>query len=268
MSFLLKALLLVAYLVVGFTGFLYIKQRDLMYYPMGNKRPNIANAGDMKVITVTTADGLDLEAWYRPPDNADMPTVLFFHGNGGNIEFRPAKMRNFTEEGYGVLLAEYRGYGGNPGAPTETGLYNDAEAYLEWLVEKRGAANENIILYGESLGSGVAVEMAVAHEVKAVILDVPMSSAIDIARFHYPFLPIMGFMMRDKYDSISKIAKVDAPLLIGVGGRDEIIPPKFGRKLFDAAKEPKTFKLYPQANHADIHAHGFAEDMMVFVKGL
>lgn len=233
-------------------GGLYLMQRQLMYFP-DDERPAPADWGvpEMEPVTLTTGDGLELLAWYHPAPSADRPVVAYFHGNGGHIGLRGSKVRPFLDAGYGVLLLTYRGYSGNPGRPSEAGLYADGRAALAFL-RRRGVAAERMVLYGESLGSGVAVQLATETRVAALVLEAPFSSAGDVAAHAFPFLPARQ-LVRDRFDSAAKIASVRAPVLVIHGERDRVVPPRFGRKLFEAANEPKESRFIAGAGHNDLH---------------
>ncbi len=233
-------------------------QRSLMYFP-GGALPDPPEG--FIVRQVRTADGLQLTGWYAPPAAPGRAVIVYFQGNGGNIAGRLFKVEAFVEAGYGVLLAGYRGYGGNPGSPTEEGLYADARAWLDSL---EGAP---AVLLGESLGTGVAVRMASERPVAAVILEAPYSSAVDVGAAAYWFLPVRA-VMRDRFPSIDVIAKIGAPLLVIHGERDRVIPIRFGRRLFAAAREPKQMKVYPTAGHNDLPRFGLIEDELAFLKSL
>ena len=252
---------------VLYVSIIIVTQRNFMYFPFGSKRPNIHMSGGMKVITVTTDDGLELEAWHDPAEE-DKPTIVMFHGNGQSIAYRPPKVQHFREQGYGVLLAEYRGYGGNPGKTTEEGVYADGRAYINWLINDQKIAADNIILYGESLGSGVAVQMATEYDVKAVLLDVPFNSALAVAKSHFFVVPFLEYLMWDQYRSDLKIKDINAPVFIGLAGSDMVVRPHFGRALYELAAEPKQMKEYPNAGHMDLHHHGYPQDAVVFLESL
>jgi len=231
-------------------------QRDLMYFPDRGIPSDPARVGlpEMKPVRLATADGLSLVAWWAPPRSAADPVVAFFHGNGGSIAGRDLKARPLLDAGFGLLLVEYRGYGPNPGTPSEEGLYADGRAALAFLAEA-GIPARRIALYGESLGSGVAVKLAHETRIGAVVLEAPFTSAVEIGQAAYPFVPV-GLMMRDRYESIGRIAEIAAPLLVVHGARDEVVAVQFGRRLFDAAREPKRYVELPQGGHNDLHAHG------------
>ncbi|MDT8287834.1 MAG: alpha/beta hydrolase, partial [Elusimicrobiales bacterium] len=250
---------------------MYLGQRAMMY-PAGSDAGTPAEAGlpRARAVRVDTADGLTLLSWYLAPDAA-RPVVLYFHGNAGTVADRAFKARLFAGQGLGVMLAEYRGYGGNPGAPTETGLYADARANLAWLTAAGHAPGE-IVIYGESLGSGVAVQMA--HELaragtpaRGLVLEAPFTSMADAAGFHYPWVPT-HFLIRDRYDSQAKIVAVETPVLIVQGTGDRVVPLAQGRRLLELAREPKRGVWLSGAGHADVYDFGAGGAVLDFIGGL
>lgn len=248
---------------------MYVFQRSFQFYPESHL-PSRAESGvaSMDEVRLTTADGLELIAWGQPPSTADKPWVVIFHGNAGTIAGRAFKARVFLDAGYGVMLVEYRGFGGNPGKPTQVGLFADARAALTHLAGQ-GAVGKKLVLYGESLGSGVAVAMA--HEaatggqpVAAVLLEAPFSSAADVAAGYYPFLPAR-LLLKDKFDSWSIIQTIAAPLFIAHGDRDRTVPQRLGRKLFAQAHEPKQALWLEGAGHNDLYEHGLGAAALAFL---
>jgi len=226
---------------------LYFGQRHLLYRP-DRSRPVLAALAEwgVKEVTLTTADRLSLLAWYLPPRGAG-PVVVYFHGNGGNLGYRAARLQQFAAAGFGVMMPEYRGYGGNPGSPTEEGLYADALSALDFLARQHIEPDRQAF-YGESLGTGVAVRMAVLRKVAALVLEAPFTSVADIAQHRYPFVPAR-LLVRDRFDSLSLIARVRAPILIMQAEDDTIVPVRFGRALFAAAPEPKESLFAPHGGH-------------------
>ena len=182
------------------------------------------------------------------------PTIAYFHGNAGNIADRGFKVRPFLDAGLGVLLVGYRGYGGNPGAPSEAGLFADGRAALDFLAGQGVPANR-IVVFGESLGSGVAVLLASERRLGAVVLEAPFTSAADAGQRAYPFLPVRR-LIRDRFDSLSRIGAIGAPLLIVHGECDRVVPADQGRRLLAAAAEPKEGVFLPEAGHNDAFEHG------------
>ncbi len=244
---------------------LYVIQRSMLYFP-NRSAPDPARyglAGEITPVDYPTEDGLVLSAWYRPAARADRPTIVYFHGNAGHLGDRGPVVRYLWEAGYGVLLAGYRGYGGNPGSPSEAGLAVDSRAAIAWLAEQ-GVAPACVVLYGESLGSGVAVRLASETRVAAVMLESPFSSVAEVGQAQYPIFPVK-LLLRDRFDSLSRIAGIGAPLLVMHGDADRTVPIRFGRRLFDAAVEPKQAWWVPGAGHVDLHRHGASDVVMAFL---
>ena len=225
----------VLYCVV--VGGLYFVQGSLLFRPM-DVAPDAAAAGvpGLRTVRVRTADGLGLVAWFLPAA-AGRPTVLYFHGNGGNIGDRIGRAERIARRGWGLMMLEYRGYGGNPGTPSEAGLAMDALGGLDELAAL-GVPSGRVVLYGESLGTGVAVRLATARRVAAVVLDAPYTSVADVAQLQYWFLPAR-LLVTNSFDILSRVSRVNAPLLVMQGDDDTVIPPAMGRAVFEAAREPK-----------------------------
>lgn len=228
--------------------------------------PDISNAPSMHEVRVTTADGLGLTGWIQHPESNDKPFIIFFHGNAQTIEHRLDKAEPYIQEGYGILLAEYRGYGGNPGKPSEQGLYHDARAYIEFIKEDSRINQDRLVFYGESLGSGIATQMATEYEPYRLILEVPFSSALDVAKSQFFFVPFLEYLMNDHYDNFGKIRDVNCPVLVGTAGMDFVVPNKFGKKLFSEAKDPKRHVHYDNAMHHTMYFHGFGDDAVTFIE--
>ena len=245
-------------------GFIFFTQDRLMYHPDPSLRGRAeAGVGDMAEIALRTADGLELVSWYKPPAAEGGITIVYFHGNAGNISWVGSQTRQLLDAGHGVLLAEYRGYGGNPGTPSEEGFYADGRAALDFLAAREVPA-ARIVLYGESLGTGVAVQLALERRVGAVVLEAPFTSAVDVGADIYPFLPVR-LLARDRFDSIAKIAAIGAPLLVLHGEADKVVPVRFGRALLAAARQPKEGVFVPGAGHADLYQHGGAGIVLDFL---
>lgn len=247
-------------------GCLYSVQRTLLYYP-SPERPHPAEFGvpEMTPVTVETIDGLQLYAWWRPPAG-NQPVIAYFHGNAGHLGHRGYKVKPLLEAGYGVLLVSYRYNAGAGGEPSEAGLIRDGQAALRFLEEK-GIGDQRVVLYGESLGTGVAVALAAEQPVAALLLEAPYSSMVDLANHHYWYVPVK-WLIKDEFASIIRISRVKAPIYMIHGEHDRVIPLKFGKKLFDAAPEPKNAKYYAAAGHNDLYEHGAAEAVLAFLNGL
>jgi uncharacterized protein len=239
-------------LYAGVVALLYVFQRDLMYRPDSIRRVPPSYYEMLKgvqEIELKTPDGLRVYAWYAAPPEG-RPTVLVFHGNGGSLRSQRYRLKYFKDANMGVMILGYRGYAGSDGAPSEEGLYTDARAALDWL-NAQGIADAHIVLYGESLGSGVATKMASERAFAAVVLESPYTSTVDVAAERFPFIPV-HWLMEDRFESLSRIGAVTEPLLIMHGEADEVIPQTFGRRLFDAANEPKEAFWPKMAGHNSI----------------
>jgi uncharacterized protein len=249
---LLVTLLIPVALIVALLLFFWVGQRRLMYFPLGDV-PSIASLGlsDVEEVAFDTADGLHLSGWLFTGDAVDRAlTVIVFHGNAGNRAHRTPLAVALRRLGLHVLLFDYRGYGGNPGSPTEQGLQADARGAREFLINQRQVAPQSLIYFGESLGTGVAVKLASEHPPAALILRSPFASMADIGQYHYPWLPVR-LLLRDRYDSLVQITRIQTRLLIIAGERDSIVPAESSRRLYEAAPQPKAFVLIPGADHND-----------------
>ncbi|TVR98866.1 MAG: alpha/beta hydrolase [Rhodospirillales bacterium] len=265
-------LLTVAAMIIGGYGVLvagmYLAQRSLLYLPSGQPMtPREAGVPEMRGVLLTTADGLSLTAWHRPPVG-DGVTLVYFHGNGGHIGYRGHRVRPFLDAGFGVLLVSYRGYGGNPGRPTEDGLYADGRAALAFL-EARGFPPGRLVLFGESLGGGVAVRLAweqarAGSPVAAVVLEAPLSSVADVGAYHYPILPVR-LLLKDRFDIVPLVGEIAAPLFVAHGEADLVVPIRFGRKVFDAASEPKEAFWVDGGGHENLPAFGLHARVLRFL---
>ena len=249
----------------GIVGGLYLFQRRLLYRPNATRPVLDEGLTRLGVIEVelVTVDGLTLFSWYIPPP-VGRPVILYFHGNGGNIGYRGERLQRFAQQGYGVLLAEYRGYGGNPGEPCERGLFTDGEAAFDFLADS-GIRPDHIVLWGESLGSGVAVYLAATRKVGAMVLEAPFTSVAAAAQHRYPFVPAI-YLVHDRFDSRSRIRQVVAPLLILHGERDRVVPVSHGRALLAAATAPKEGWFSPVASHENLARFGALEAAIGFIE--
>ena len=247
MAFLVPVVVIMALLLV-----LWLGQRQLMYFPLSNVPPIEAlGLDDIEPVAFDTADGLRLSGWLFTVSASDHATTLIvFNGNAGNRAHRVPLATALRSMGLQVLLFDYRGYGENPGSPTEQGLAMDARAAREFLINQRHVDPGSVIYFGESLGTGVAVKLASEHPPEALILRSPYTSMVDVAKYHYSWLPAR-VMLRDRYDSLALIPSVRTRLLIIAGERDRVVPAEFSRRLYEAASQPKTFVSVPDADHND-----------------
>jgi fermentation-respiration switch protein FrsA (DUF1100 family) len=260
----------VIYILLGL--YMFIRQRTLLYFPP-RIEADVTKSGlnGAREITVTTEDGLGLRGWYAPsPENK--PVIVFFHGNASNIGTVTGRMRPYNRAGYGLLLAEYRGYARNPGRPTEQGLYADGRAFLAALSGELGIPPSNTVIYGQSLGSGVATKMAAelaeaGTPARALVLESPYTSVPAAGQRRYPIYPVR-LMMWDRFDSLSRIGSIGTPLFLIHGEADHTVPVDLGHDLFDAAAEPKTAVFVPGAGHNDLYGHGAGPFILSFLDQL
>lgn len=239
---------------VVFLAMLVLFQRQLMYFPDNHDfEPQSYGFNNFSRIEYESDDGVTLHAFYAPAANPAKPVIVFFQGNAGNLGIRAEKIRMWLNWGYGVYLPTYRGYHGNAGSPTEQGLYSDARASLAALENRFNIPRKHIVLYGESLGTGIATQMAEEGDEKAVVLEVPYTSIPDIGSARYPFVPIF-WLAWDRFESYNKIRFIKSPLLILKAGHDTVIPSILAQRLFDRALEPKQLVVNPTADHMEIYS--------------
>ena len=256
--------MILIYLLITF--FLYFYQRKLLYHPTENNYFGDQLTVKIEKVKILTEDNFELLAWYHEKDIKKNKTILYFHGNAGSLENRIHKINNFENIDINFLLISWRGFSGNKGKPTEQGLYKDAYAAIDWLKNK-GINKNNIIIYGESLGTGIATEVAQGNSFAGVILESPFTSMIDAGASKYPIFPIR-LLLKDKYESNKKIKNIKSPILIMHGEADKIVPFWMGKKLYELANQPK-YSYFPKY---DDHMMEFNKDLIQsinqFIKSL
>lgn len=250
MSVLIKIglFLFISYIFVA--ALAYIFQRKLQYIPTAERvLPESVELANVQEVILKTSDGVELVNWYTPSRDG-RPTILFFQGNAGALWHRYERFAFYQNAGLGVFFFGYRGYGGSEGNPSERNLVADAELAMDWLTSQ-SVRTDNIVIVGESLGSGVAVQLAAKRSPGMVILEAPFASAVEIGAKAYPLLPVHWFMI-DKFESINFISNIKAPLVIFHGRLDNLVPMSSGLRLFQAAGEPKKFVEIENAAHNDL----------------
>jgi len=256
--------LIAAYLVICAAA--YFGHRMFMYFPDPARiPPNAAGLDGVEEIEFAAADGTKLIAWYAPAADGK-PTILYFHGNAANAANRAPKIDMMIESGFGVFYLNNRGYGGSGGSPSEANNVADAVAAYDHL-RGLGVPTDKIAAFGESLGSGQAVQLAAERPVGAVVLEAALTSTVEVGRSIYFWLPL-SLLITDQYNVERDIARVTAPLLILHGERDEVIPVAMGRRIYNAANEPKRVELFRDGRHNDLFDHGAWERMRDFLLAL
>ena len=240
--------------------FVYFYQRNLLYLPSENNYQNDEIQFNYEEIFIKVNDEIELRSWIINKDLKNFKTLLFFHGNAGDLSNRIYKLNELSKLDINILLISWRGVSGNNGSPTENNLYEDANAAIKWLNEKK-VENKQIILYGESLGSGVAIELGKKDNFNSIILESPFTSIEESAKIYYPYLPVK-LLLKDRYDSIKKINKINVPILIMHGRKDNIIPFSMGKELFEKANKPK----YSYFTSDDVHMMEFNDQLVTNIK--
>jgi len=240
-------------------AFLFFFQRQLQYVPMG-KIEKVATNFQEKILT--TEDGVEILSWFKAPQKSQK-IILYFHGNAGNLGDRAPKFETFANGGFGVMAISYRGYFGSNGKPSEAGLINDARAAFKYLLDL-GYLPKDIILYGESLGSGVAVQMASKFDVAALVLEAPYSSIVSVAKQSYWFVPV-SLILKDKFESIKFAPKINAPTLVIHGNFDRIVSISEGKKLYQEIKVKKKFIEVQGAGHLEFSNEFLLEQLQDFL---
>ncbi len=250
---------------LGYCGLLvlmYVFQPALMYFPDARRTPPAA-AGfpQAEELPLATSDGETFIAWHVPPRDG-RAVVLYFQGNAGALDLRVGRFQWLVADGTGLLALGYRGYGGSRGRPSERGLIRDAIAAYDSAAARYDPAR--IVLWGESLGTAVAIALAAEREVAGLILHAPFTSAADVGAAVYPFLPVRA-LIKDRWPSDRRIARVTAPILVLHGERDRVVPIRFGERLYALANAPKRMVRFPHGTHVDLDDHGAVDAVKKFL---
>ena len=239
---------------------LYIFQRSLMYHPDENNYFGDKLEVKIEKVKITTSDNIDLLGWFHKKDLKNLKTIVYFHGNAGKLENRIYKLNYFKEMDVNFLIIAWRGFSGNNGKPSEKGLYEDGKSAIRWL-KNLGLLDEDIIIYGESLGTGIATELAQNNNYAGLILETPFTSMIEAAKNFYPYIPV-GLLLKDKYKNDKKILDINIPLLVMHGEADQIVPFWMGKKIYEMANQPK----YSYFTKFDDHMMEYDEKLVLVLK--
>ena len=256
--YLIFSSIIIAYLVL--LVFIYFYQRNLLYHPSENNYQNDKIQFSYDEIFIKVDEKIKLKSWMINKNLKKFKTLVFFHGNAGELSNRIYKLNELNKLDINILLISWRGFSGNQGFPTEENLYKDAKAVIKWLNSKEVESNK-IILYGESLGTGVVVEIGKKNIFNSIILESPFTSMENAAKIYYPYLPVK-LLLKDKYNSISKIKKITTPILIMHGKKDDIVPFSMGKELFEKANNPK----YSYFTSDDDHMMEFNDQILKSIK--
>jgi len=262
LSILLSILLIYLFILIS----VYLFQRNLLYDPNENNYSDDELLVSIEEVKIRTKDNIELKSWYHEKNFHVNKTIIFFHGNAGSLENRIHKINHFKNININFLLVSWRGFSGNKGKPTENGLYEDARSAVRWLNSK-GVPEDKIILYGESLGTGVVVEIAQHKSFAGIILESPFTSMIDAAKNKYPFLPV-GLLLKDRYESNKKIKKIKSPILIMHGKVDNIVSFDMGKKMYELANKPKYSYFSDYDNHMMEYNEKLLNELNKFINSL
>jgi fermentation-respiration switch protein FrsA (DUF1100 family) len=247
---------------LGLGALMFFAQRSLMYFPeTARTAPALAGLPQAEEVTLDTTDGERVIVWHVPP-RGDNPVVLYFHGNGGSLRYRAARYRTLAESGIGLVALSYRGFAGSTGSPSEPGLMTDAAAAYKFAVARY--APERIAVWGESLGGGVAVQIAARERVGKLILEAPFTSAAEVAQRAYVIFPVR-LLMHDQFRSDEHIGRVKVPVLVMHGERDNVVPFDLGERMVGLIAAPKKFVRYPEGGHNDLDLHGATQEAIRFL---
>jgi len=250
MNFYTTSILALVFFYILLLIIVFFFQGNLLYHPTTNnylKDQAAREPAGIEKVKIVTKDEINLIGWLYNQDLEKFKTILFFHGNAGSLENRTYKLNHFKNLNLNFLIIAWRGFNGNKGKPNEMGLYEDAKSAIKWLNAK-GIKEKNIILYGESLGTGVAVEVAQNKNYAGVILESPFTSMVNMGKKYYPFFPV-SFLLKDKFESYKKINNIFVPVLIMHGKVDKIVPYDMGKKMYELANEPKFFHSQEYGDH-------------------
>jgi len=240
--------------------FLYFYQRSLLYHPNENNYSGDKISVDIEKVKIQTSDNIELLGWYHEKNLKDYKTLVYFHGNAGSLENRIHKLTHFQYMNINFLIIAWRGFNGNKGKPSERGLYVDGKSAIDWL-KKKGVDEKNLILYGESLGTGIATHLAQNKNYAGVILETPFTSMIDAAKNFYPYIPI-NLLLKDKFENFKKVKNINTPILVMHGEVDQIVPFSMGKKIYEIANNPK----YSYFTKYDDHMMEYDENLVLALK--
>ena len=240
--------------------FLYFYQRNLLYHPNENNYSGDKISVDIEKVKIQTADNIELLGWYHKKNLKDYKTLVYFHGNAGSLENRIHKLNHFQDMNINFLIIAWRGFNGNKGKPSERGLYVDGKSAIDWL-KKKGVDEKNLILYGESLGTGIATHLAQNKNYAGVILETPFTSMVDAAKNFYPYIPI-NLLLKDKFENFKKVKNINTPILVMHGEVDQIVPFSMGKKIYEIANNPK----YSYFTKYDDHMMEYDENLVLALK--
>ena len=265
-NFFLSIITFILLIYLSVLVYLFFFQRNLLYLPNENNYSGDKIKVDIEEVQIKTSDNINLLGWFHKKDLNKFKTIVYFHGNAGKLENRIHKLNHFKDMDINFLIISWRGFSENSGKPTEQGLYKDGKSAIDWL-KNMGLDDKDIILYGESLGTGIAIEIAQNKNFAGLILETPFTSMIDAAKNVYPYIPV-GLLLKDRYENDKKIKNINIPLLVMHGEEDQIIPFKMGKKIYEIANKPKYSYFTKYDNHMMEYDEKLVFALTSFIKSL
>ena len=265
-NFFLSIITFILLIYLSVLVYLFFFQRNLLYLPNENNYSGDKLKVDIDEVQIKTSDNINLLGWFHKKDLNKFKTIVYFHGNAGKLENRIHKLNHFKDMDINFLIISWRGFSENSGKPTEQGLYKDGKSAIDWL-KNMGLDDKDIILYGESLGTGIAIEIAQNKNFAGLILETPFTSMIDAAKNVYPYIPV-GLLLKDRYENDKKIKNINIPLLVMHGEEDQIIPYKMGKKIYEIANKPKYSYFTKYDNHMMEYDEKLVFALTSFIKSL
>ena len=259
-NFFLAIITFILLIYLSVLVYLFFFQRNLLYLPNENNYFGDKLKVDIEEVQIKTSDNINLLGWFHKKDLNKFKTIVYFHGNAGKLENRIHKLNHFKDIDVNFLIISWRGFSGNSGKPTETGLYEDGKSTIDWL-KNIGLSDKDIVLYGESLGTGIATHIAQNRKFAGLVLETPFTSMVDAAKNAYPFIPV-GFLLKDRYENDRKIKNINIPVLVLHGEVDQIVPFSMGKKIYEIANQPK----YSYFTEYDDHMMEFDEKLVLALK--
>ena len=257
----LQILFVLFFIYLALLVFLYFYQRNLLYHPNENNYSEDNLTVKVKKVKIQTPDNLKLNGWFHKKNLSDYKTIIYFHGNAGTLDNRIHKLNHFKDIDVNFLIIAWRGFSGNQGKPTENGLYMDGKSAVNWVLEQ-GVKQKNIVLYGESLGTAIALEIAQKKNFAGVILETPFTSMVAAAQNFYPYIPV-SLLLKDRYENEKKVMNTNIPIMIMHGEKDTIVPFSMGKRIFEIANEPK----YSYFTKYDNHMMEYDDQLINALKG-
>ena len=265
-NFFLEIFIAIVAIYLIFLIFLFFYQRNLLYHPNENNYSGDNLEVSIEKVSIQTTDNINLLGWFHNKNLKSYKTIVYFHGNAGKLENRIHKLNHFKDMNVNFLIIAWRGFSGNQGKPTEEGLYADGNSAIKWLKEK-GLKEEDIIVYGESLGTGIATEISQNKKYAGLILETPFTSMVAAAKNFYPYIPV-SLILKDKYKNDEKIKNINIPVLVMHGEKDQIVPFSMGKKMFDLANDPKFSYFTKHDDHMMEFDNNMVFQLGSFIKSL